>query len=72
MVNLALIISANFVEFRRCQVNLNLKMNKAFREMLTGVLLGDAHIGRTGLDKAYITCEQSKKNSYAGIYKLFT
>ena len=36
-------------------------MNKAFREMLVGVLLGDAHIGRTGLDKAYISFEQSKK-----------
>lgn len=39
-------------------------MNKALplaRDMLIGVLLGDAHIGRTGLDKAYITFEQSKK-----------
>lgn len=36
-------------------------MNKAFKDMLIGVLLGDAHIGRTGLDKAYITFEQSKK-----------
>lgn len=36
-------------------------MNKAFRDMLIGVLLGDAHIGRTGIDKAYITFEQSKK-----------
>ena len=36
-------------------------MNKTFRELLTGVLLGDAHIRRTGLDKAYITFEQSKK-----------
>jgi len=35
-------------------------MNKAFRDMLIGVLLGDAHIGRTGLDKAYISFEQSK------------
>jgi hypothetical protein len=37
-------------------------MNKPLREMLIGVLLGDAHIGRTGLDKAFITFEQSKKN----------
>src|SRR2546429_8484850 len=36
-------------------------MNKAFKDMLIGVLLGDAHISRTGLDKAYITFEQSKK-----------
>lgn len=38
-------------------------MNKAFKDMLIGVLLGDAHIGRTGLDKAYITFEppRSKK-----------
>src|SRR5258708_28818181 len=36
-------------------------MNKPFRDMLVGVLLGDAHIGRTGLDKAFISFEQSKK-----------
>ena len=50
-----------FVTVRRCQRNLYLKMNKAIREMLIGVLLGDAYIGRTGLDKAYISFEQSKK-----------
>lgn len=33
--------------------------------MLTGVLLGDAHIRRVGADKAYITFEQSiKKRDY--------
>lgn len=26
-------------------VNVNIIMNKAFRDMLIGVLLGDAHIG---------------------------
>lgn len=45
-------------------------MNKAYKEMLVGVLLGDAHIGKTGLDKAYITFEQSKKNSAARVYYL--
>lgn len=33
--------------------------------MLIGVILGDAHIKRTGLNKAYITFEQySKKLDY--------
>ena len=36
-------------------------MNKTIKDMLIGVLLGDAHIGRTGVDKAFITFEQSKK-----------
>jgi hypothetical protein len=31
--------------------------------MLVGVILGDAHLGRTGLDKAFITFEQSSKKS---------
>ena len=40
-------------------------MNKILKEILVGVLLGDAHIGRTGLDKAFISFEQSKnKESY--------
>ena len=30
-------------------------MNKAIRYMLVGVILGDAHIRKTGLDKVYIT-----------------
>jgi hypothetical protein len=30
-------------------------MNKALKDMLIGVILGDAHIGRTGLDKAFIS-----------------
>jgi len=29
--------------------------------MLIGAILGDAHIGRTGVDKAFISFEQSKK-----------
>lgn len=46
-------------------------MNKMIKEILIGVLLGDAHIGRTGLDKAFISFEQSKnKESY--INHLFT
>jgi hypothetical protein len=35
-------------------------MNKLFRDMLIGIILGDAHIGKTGLDKAFISFEQSK------------
>ena len=35
-------------------------MNKAIKDMLIGVIFGDAHIGKTGLDKAFITFEQSK------------
>lgn len=38
-------------------------MNKALKDMLIGVLLGDAHIGRTGLNKAFISFEQSTKKS---------
>ena len=36
-------------------------MNKILKDMLVGVILGDAHIGRVGLDKAFITFEQSSK-----------
>jgi len=36
-------------------------MNKTLKDMLIGVLLGDAHIGRTGIDKAFISFEQSSK-----------
>ena len=36
-------------------------MKKNIREMLTGILLGDGHIRRSGTNKAYITFEQSKK-----------
>nr|YP_009517169.1 LAGLIDADG homing endonuclease [Blastosporella zonata]YP_009517204.1 LAGLIDADG homing endonuclease [Blastosporella zonata]AYE93108.1 LAGLIDADG homing endonuclease [Blastosporella zonata]AYE93109.1 LAGLIDADG homing endonuclease [Blastosporella zonata] len=36
-------------------------MNKATIDMLIGTLLGDAHIGRTGLNKAFISFEQSSK-----------
>lgn len=37
-------------------------MNKTIKEMLNGILLGDAYISRTGLNKAFISFEQSKKN----------
>jgi hypothetical protein len=36
-------------------------MNKTLKDMLVGVILGDAYIKRTGLDKAFISFEQSKK-----------
>ena len=36
-------------------------MNRTLREMLVGVILGDAHLRRTGLDKAFISFEQSSK-----------
>jgi hypothetical protein len=45
-------------------------MNKALKDMLVGVILGDAHIRRTGLDKAFISFEQSSKKNR--LYKLFT
>lgn len=38
-------------------------MNKFIKEMLIGALLGDAHIGKTGADKAFISFEQAKKKS---------
>lgn len=38
-------------------------MNKIIKEILTGMLLGDGHIRRSGLDKAYITFEQSAKKT---------
>ena len=30
-------------------------MNKLIKDMLVGVLLGDAHIGKVGIDKAFIS-----------------
>jgi hypothetical protein len=36
-------------------------MNKLLKDMLVGVILGDAHIGKIALDKAFITFEQSSK-----------
>jgi hypothetical protein len=30
-------------------------MRKTFRDMLVGVILGNAHLGRTGENKAFIT-----------------
>ena len=35
-------------------------MNNRIKQMLIGVILGDAHIGTTGVDKAFISFEQSK------------
>ena len=36
-------------------------MNKTIRDIFTGMLLGDGHIRRSGVNKAYITFEQSSK-----------
>ena len=36
-------------------------MNNTLKDILIGVLLGDAHIRKTGLDKAFISFEQSSK-----------
>lgn len=36
-------------------------MSKKLREILIGAILGDAHIGKTGLNKAFISFEQSSK-----------
>lgn len=36
-------------------------MSKSLKEMLIGVILGDVHIGRTGIDKAFVSFEQSSK-----------
>nr|AVR57731.1 hypothetical protein C0989_000032 [Termitomyces sp. T132] len=38
-------------------------MNKTLKDMLIGVLLGDGHIRRSGLNKAYISFEQSSKKT---------
>ena len=38
-----------------------MNLNKHIKEFLIGTLLGDAHIGRTGLNKAFISLEQSSK-----------
>ena len=47
-------------------------MNKALKEMLVGVLLGDASIARRNINKASISFEQSKsKKDYIDyLYKL--
>lgn len=39
-------------------------MSKTLKEMLVGIILGDAHIHRVGLDKAFISFEQSNKKFY--------
>lgn len=45
----------------RCSLKLkNSMLNKTIKDILVGVLLGDAHVGRSGLDKAFISFEQSK------------
>lgn len=48
-------------------------MNKTIKDMITGILLGDAHIGKTGLNRAFISFEQSKaKAEYLNhVHKLF-
>nr|YP_009739405.1 LAGLIDADG homing endonuclease [Tricholoma terreum]QIC20249.1 LAGLIDADG homing endonuclease [Tricholoma terreum] len=38
-------------------------MNKTLKDMLIGVILGDAHLKRLGLDKAFISFEQSNKKA---------
>lgn len=47
-------------------------MSKTLREMLIGIILGDAHINKVGLDKAFISFEQSsKKHEYINhVYQL--
>ena len=47
-------------------------MKKELRQLITGILLGDAHIKRIGSDKAHITFEQStKKQDYINhVYEL--
>ena len=47
-------------------------MNKTIKEILTGMLLGDGHIRRSGINKAYITFEQSSKKSeyFNHVYKM--
>jgi hypothetical protein len=40
---------------------LHRQMSKTIKEIFTGMLLGDGHIRRSGLNKAYITFEQSTK-----------
>ena len=39
-------------------------MSKTLKEMLVGIILGDAHIQRVGLDKAFISFEQSNKKFF--------
>ena len=36
-------------------------MSKSLRDLLVGLFLGDAHIKRVGVNKAYFTFEQSAK-----------
>jgi hypothetical protein len=38
-----------------------MNLNKHIKDFLIGTLLGDAHIGRTGFNKAFISFEQSSK-----------
>ena len=38
-------------------------MGNLLKEMLIGTILGDAHLGRTGLNRAFLTFEQSSKKS---------
>ena len=44
-------------------------MNKTIRDIFTGMLFGDGHIRRSGVNKAYITFErlQAAKTDYVNI-----
>lgn len=44
-------------------------MNKPLRDFFIGALLGDAHIGRTGLNKAFISFEQSDAKKKILLFK---
>jgi hypothetical protein len=43
-------------------------INNEIKDMLMGYLLGDAHIGKIGNDKAFITFEQTIKHKDYIIY----
>lgn len=38
-------------------------MGNLLKEMLIGTILGDARLGRTGLNRAFLTFDQSAKKS---------
>ena len=40
-----------------------MNFNKHLKDFLVGTLLGDAHIGKTGLNKAFISFEHSSKKT---------
>jgi hypothetical protein len=47
-------------------------LNKSIKDIFIGVLLGDAHIGTSGLDKAFISFEQSKFEYLNYLHKLIS